>query len=274
MKFLLGLEDQRNVEMVLIPEKARITLCVSTQVGCRQACGFCHTGRMGLIRNLDAAEIVAQVTLANHFIAENPSWSKHSTSRRRVTNVVYMGMGEPMDNLSAVMKSIDILTDSRGLAIGLAKISVSTAGHIDGMREISVKYPRLPLAVSLHSPFDEQRTKLMPINKRYPLSNLVLLLESISVNHPVMIQYTLIKGVNDSLDHAHALVSLLRNCAVKINIIPLNEIEPTRFTGPSPESLTKFRNVLYDAGLRTMIRYSKGQDIYGACGQLIPLEKT
>lgn len=267
VKFRLRCMDEKLIESVLMPEKSRITLCLSTQVGCAQACAFCHTGRMGLIRQLTTAEIVGQVSIAKRWLEDHPDW--HPNLKRTITNIVFMGMGEPCDNLEALIPAIQILTEPRGLAIGLRHISVSTAGHIDGIRRLHELWPKLPIAISLHQPFDAERSRLMPINRRWPLSELVKTIKSISATNPILIQYTMIRGVNDSTTHAQELVRLFQGIDVKINLIPLNEVDATRFQAPSAEIIQGFRDILHAAALRTMVRYSKGQDIAGACGQLV-----
>lgn len=272
VKFLWRLDDGSLIESVLMPEKSRITLCVSSQVGCAQACTFCHTGRMGLKRNLTAGEIVAQVYFANAWIRENTEWLVRNRlpTGYLTTNIVFMGMGEPLDNVANVIQSIRIVTDPLGLAIGMRHISVSTAGHLDGMRIILEKLPQVRLALSLHSPFEGERSKIMPINRKWPLREVLeaLRFDANVQKNGLLIQYTLIRGVNDSVEHAKALQEILQGIPTKINLIPLNEIEPSRFQSPDPMNVQAFQDVLYKAGMRTMVRYSKGQDIAGACGQL------
>ncbi len=273
VKFLLGLEDASQVEAVLMPESNRITLCLSSQVGCAQACVFCHTGRMGLTRNLTAGEIVAQVIGANHWIKANPEWlaAVRLPAKSRVSNLVFMGMGEPLDNVDAVVDAIGILTDAYGLQMGLARISVSTAGHLDGLKALYQAIPTARVALSVHSVDDLQRSKIMPINKRWPLASVIEFLKGrpAATSRSVMLQYTMIKGVNDSVDEARRLVELARGLDAKINLIPLNEVSASRLKAPPSETIQAFRDVLHTAGLRTMVRYSKGQDIAAACGQLV-----
>jgi 23S rRNA (adenine2503-C2)-methyltransferase len=273
VKFLFRLEDGALVESVLMPEKRRVTLCVSSQVGCRQACTFCHTGRMGLMRNLDAGEIVGQVVAANRWIASNPEWlaDLNLPKFQRITNVVFMGMGEPLDNVDAVAGAITIMTDPLGLGLALRRISVSTAGHLDGLSRMLAIHPDVRLAISIHSPFEAERSKIMPINKKWPLGDVInALREAPTQNeHGVLVQYTLIHGVNDSLRHAEELVRITCGLSVKVNLIPLNEIDPSRFRGPAANAVESFRDHLHQAGIRVMVRYSKGQDIAAACGQLV-----
>ncbi len=273
VKFLIGLADQSQVEMVLMPESKRITLCVSSQVGCAQGCVFCHTGRMGLIRNLDAAEIVGQVTIANAWIQKHPDWLEQQRLplQQLVTNIVFMGMGEPLDNVPAVSAAISILTDPYGLNMAMRRISVSTAGHIDGISELTRIHQDVRLAISIHSPIDTERSKIMPINRKWSLTELISTIAELPTQRKngVLIQYTVIQNVNDSIDHARKLVDLLRDLNVKVNLIPLNQVGPSRLRGPEVERLEAFRDEIFRSGLRVMVRYSKGQDIAAACGQLV-----
>lgn len=273
VKFLFQLDDGSEIESVLMPETRRITLCVSSQVGCRQACTFCHTGRMGLMRNLSAGEITGQVVAANLWLRKNPAWLKALgfQPHQSVTNIVFMGMGEPLDNVPAVADAITILTDPLGVGLTKRKISVSTAGHLDGLNQMLAIHPDVRLAVSIHSPFEAERSKIMPINRRWPLSALIATLRSAKTQqeHGVLIQYTLIHNVNDSIRHAEELVKTLQGLNVKINLIPLNEIDPSRFASPAANAVSAFRDYLHSCGIRVMVRYSKGQDIGAACGQLV-----
>lgn len=272
-KLLLKLADGQLVEAVVMPESKRTTMCISSQVGCRQACAFCHTGRMGLIRNLSAGEIVAQVVVGNRWIAENQTWLKRFFPERhefRINNVVFMGMGEPLDNVDNVATAITILTDDLGLKVPFRRVSVSTSGHVEGLRRLVAHHPKVRLALSLHGTKDSERTRIMPINRRWPLEELLGTLRQINQDqgHPLLIQYTLIQGLNDSVDHAKRLIELTEGIDVKINLIPFNEFGQSQFRAPLPESVEAFRNTIHQGGLRVMIRYSKGQDIAAACGQL------
>lgn len=282
VKLIIKMQDGAKVESVLMPENKRITLCISTQVGCRQACSFCHTGRMGLIRNLQAKEIVSQVLLANKWIKKNPSWLKEplltNLTERRVSNIVFMGMGEPLDNVEELIQSIHIINEPYGLDLPLRRISVSTAGHLEGLRRIHKVFPNIPIAFSMHSVDHKSRSKLMPINRQFPLAEVLSYLEQHykkgKKGVKPFIQFTLIKGINDDTKTASELIKLTKPLDPKINLIPLNPVDPSRLEAPSPDSLIKFRNMIHDAGIRVMIRYSKGQDIGGACGQLITRSET
>lgn len=273
VKFVVQLSDRTQIEMVLMPEAKRITLCVSSQVGCAQGCVFCHTGRMGLLRSLDPGEIVGQVWMANDWIKSHPEWllQQRLPSEQRITNIVFMGMGEPLDNAYGVAKAISILTDPFGFNLAKRRISVSTAGHLDGLDELLAIHPDVRLAISVHSAIDAERSKIMPINRRWPLTQLIDKLRGLPTQQEngLLLQYTLINGVNDSLDHARKLIEIVEGMNVKINLIPLNPVGPSRLKGPDKERLELFRDEIYRAGLRVMVRYSKGQDIAAACGQLV-----
>ncbi|MES2746277.1 MAG: 23S rRNA (adenine(2503)-C(2))-methyltransferase RlmN [Bdellovibrionota bacterium] len=274
VKFLVKLEDGALIESVLMPERGRVTLCVSSQVGCAQACSFCHTGRMGLKRQLTAGEIIAQLMIARRWIRAHPEWSveRGYGPRQTVSNIVFMGMGEPLDNVEAIEKVLTILPEPVGANISLRKISVSTAGHLDGMRQLLSSFPKVSLALSLHATNNRERSQLMPINRRWPIADVIAFLKEYYQDRDdrsVLIQYTVISGVNDTEEQAQGIVDLLDGLAVKINLIPLNVVGPSQFRGPEPESLDRFRDYLHAAGLRVMVRYSKGQDIDAACGQLV-----
>jgi 23S rRNA (adenine2503-C2)-methyltransferase len=281
VKFLMQLEDGALVESVLMPEKKRITLCISSQVGCAQACTFCYTGRMGLKRQLTAGEIVGQVMRARRWIQEHPEWHKARSypPTMTISNVVFMGMGEPLDNLEAVTKALSIMIEPVGLHLAQRRISVSTAGHLEGIQGLLEAFPQVALALSLHATNDRERSQLMPINRRWPIGTILDFLRRFYQQHPdedrsLLVQYTVIRGVNDSPRHAQELLSLLEGLPVKVNLIPLNEVEPSRFQGPDPRSLEAFRDTIHSAGMRVMIRYSKGQDIEAACGQLVIKHET
>lgn len=277
IKFLLQLRDENQIETVLMPESNRITLCLSSQVGCRQGCIFCHTGRMGLIRNLTTAEIVSQVWLANKWIEENPDWLEQaqfkSDSVKQVTNLVFMGMGEPLDNFLNLSKAIDILNNPLGFYFSIKKISVSTAGHLDGMKALLKRFPKISLAFSLHNPVEQERSKLLPINRKWPLSQVIPFLKEYfpenSHRRSVLIQYTLIENVNDSLSYAKKIESLLDGVSAKLNIIPLNPIAVSSLNRPEQNALNDFQSFFHKSKIRPLIRFSKGQDISAACGQLI-----
>ncbi|MFK7872142.1 MAG: 23S rRNA (adenine(2503)-C(2))-methyltransferase RlmN [Oligoflexales bacterium] len=270
VKFLTKLNDDLHVETVLMPERNRVTLCISSQVGCQQACSFCHTGRMGLVRQLTTAEITGQVAAANQWITQNPTWLDKFPYKKhdRVTNVVFMGMGEPLDNVPAVAQAVSVLLDLNAAGIAQRKLTVSTAGHLDGLKEFVAIHPRVPVALSLHAV--KHRARLLPIEKRFPVKNVLAFLSQKAHEQKnfFLVQYTLIHGVNDSVEEAQNLAELLRKLPVKINLIPFNEFSASSFSSPQPENIENFRAVLKQADIRTMVRYSKAQDVDGACGQL------
>lgn len=272
VKFMFRLHDGLVIESVLMPEKSRLTICLSSQAGCAQGCVFCHTGRMGLQRNLTAGEIVGQLQQAGRWMAAHPQWlSKwRLPAGQAVTNIVFMGMGEPLDNVDAVARSIGIFSDPLGSNIALRKISVSTAGHLDGLKEITRLVPDVRLAFSLHQADHVKRVRLMPISRQWPAEEIMGFMRERSKTHPfpLLVQYTVIHGVNDTDEDAGKVIELLAGTPVKVNLIPLNPIDPSRLQAPGAERLQGFRDTLQAAGLRVMIRYSKGQDIAAACGQL------
>lgn len=277
VKFALGMTDGSKIETVIMPEKDRITVCVSSQVGCSQGCVFCHTGRMGLSRNLNSGEIVGQVLVATRWMQDNQDWLESLPSGKgairlpRVDNIVFMGMGEPCDNVSEVVKAIEILSDPWATGIGTSKITVSTAGHLDGFQELYARLPNINYALSLHSVDQTERARLMPITKRFPLSQLLDCFKYFSKRDgkTFLIQYTVISGVNDCSNSARRLVQAIEGLKCKVNLIPLNPIDPSRLLSPDQASIQAFRDILHESGIRVMVRYSKGQDIDAACGQLI-----
>jgi 23S rRNA (adenine2503-C2)-methyltransferase len=256
-KYLFGLEDETSVESVLIPDGERVTVCVSSQVGCGMGCLFCRTGREGFVRNLNAYEIVEQVSAVQKRIAP-----------RRITNVVFMGMGEPLKNLREVEHALWRLENL--LKISKRRITISTAGLVPGLRELSERVIGVNLAVSLNATTDKARSSLMPINARYPIRTLLEACRRYPLpkRSRITIEYILIKRVNDSLQDALRLASLLRGIPSKINLIPLNEFEGCSLRRPSDVKVVEFQEVLLEKGMTALIRKSRGEDILAACGQL------
>lgn len=254
-KYLFKLSDGNQIESVLIPDKSRRTLCVSSQVGCALGCTFCMTGTVGKIRNLTTAEIIDQYMIINR--------------TNSITNIVFMGMGEPLDNLHNLVKAINTFIDPSCLGLSPKRITVSTSGLVPKIKELG-KQVSVNLAVSLNAPRDELRDEIMPINKRYPIKDLI----EASVNFPVpnrkylMFEYVLLKNVNDSDSDAHALGRLLESIKCKINVIPFNEASPLPYKSPSWERVLKFQEILISYKINVRIRKSRGSDILGACGQL------
>ena len=259
-KMALQTRDGEILEAVLIPEERRNTLCVSTQVGCPLACSFCATGKMGLRRNLGVGEIVDQLMRAREVLGEEDA----------VTNIVFMGMGEPLLNLAAVKESIAIFTDPQTLGMAPRRITVSTAGIVPQIRPLLEIGP-INLAISLHATTDDVRDELVPLNKRFPLDVLLGALRSedlISRKRPVFFEYTLMAGINDSLEDARRLAGLLRDIPSKLNLIPMNPHSDAVYLPPDREVCDAFAAAVHDSGLRVTLRRNRGQDIDAACGQL------
>ncbi len=256
-KFLFGLQDSERIESVLIPEKDRLTLCVSSQVGCALGCRFCLTGTIGFKRNLLAHEIVDQVIAVQRLIKP-----------RRITNIVVMGMGEPLLNLENVSEALWRITKLIG--ISRRRITLSTAGIIPGIKKLPEIAPKVKLAVSLNATTDEVRSMLMPVNKRYPLSELLKALKDypLEPRQRITFEYVLIKGVNDRPEDAQRLIKLLSGIPSKINLIPFNPHEGSGFEPPPEETIKKFMSLLENSPITVTLRRSRGRDISGACGQL------
>lgn len=266
-KFLLRLEDGAEVETVLMGFPGRFTACLSTQVGCAMGCVFCATGQMGFSRHLSAGEIVAQ---ARHVAAEVES--RHG---ERIRNLVMMGMGEPLHNFDETMRALDVLTDSRGLGIGPARVTVSTVGHVPGILKLARHPRKYSLAVSLHGATDEERGKLIPVNKRWPLAELMKACREYTEikGLEVFIAWTLIGGVNDDLEQAKRLAALLKGMVVHVNLIPLNPTDGYGGEAPAWDRVEAFQKVLLDAGLPVTVRQRRGIDVDAGCGQLATRRK-
>ena len=258
-KYLFGLHDGHSIETVLIPDPPRTTLCVSSQVGCALGCAFCLTGTMGFKRNLKTAEIIDQVCQVRRDLG----------SRAHITNIVFMGMGEPLANYDTVVKSIRVMIDPNGLAFSHRRITLSTAGLVPQLARLGEESP-VNLAISLHGAEDAVRDRIMPINRTYPLSSLLdaCRLYPLPPRKRITFEYILIEGVNDSLGDARNLVKLLSGLRAKVNLIPLNPHPGCDLKRPSEERVHAFQEVLRKAHLTTLIRQSRGADIRAACGQL------
>jgi 23S rRNA (adenine2503-C2)-methyltransferase len=260
LKAALRAADGAEIEAVLIPEEGRTTLCVSTQVGCPLACSFCATGALGFTRNLDAAEIVDQVCRMRELLPEG----------RRITNVVFMGMGEPLLNLPAVTEAIRTLIHPKAFGMAPRRVTVSTVGLVPQIGPLLRAVP-VNLAVSLHATTDEVRDRLVPLNRRFPLAELLgelRTLEQVTRRRPVFFEYTLIAGVNDSLEDARRLAPLLRGIPGKLNLIPMNAHPDSPWRKPSAAVVDAFFREVSSAGLLATVRRSRGPDIQAACGQL------
>jgi 23S rRNA (adenine2503-C2)-methyltransferase len=267
VKFGFRLADNRVVESVLIPEEDRNTLCISAQVGCAMACSFCRTGSMGFARNLLPAEIVNQVSSVRDFLLELPE--QRPGSGLGITNLVFMGMGEPLNNFDHLLTALAILTDQKGLDMASRRITVSTCGIVPNMQPLGEK-TNVNLAISLHAVDDDTRNQLMPINRRYPIAEL---LEACR-NYPmrkrkrIMFEYLLLDGINDSDAEARQLARLLRKIPCKINLLAYNECEEIPYRPSSRERILAFQDILRAANYSVFIRSSRGGDISAACGQL------
>jgi 23S rRNA (adenine2503-C2)-methyltransferase len=270
-KFLFELADKKKVETVLIPQnnakKPRYTLCVSSQVGCPIGCGFCATGRSGFFRNLEAAEIVGQVLSSRREVNQR---LKAGPEEKLITNVVYMGMGEPLLNYEPVVTSVHLLNDHKGIDIGQRHITISTSGEARGIEKLAEEGLQVTLAVSLHAANDRLRDQLVPMNRKYPLRDLVAALKGylLKTGRQVTVEYLLLDGVNTAQSDVDDLAALLKFLPVNINLIPYNEVEGTNFRKPSRVKSLRFYQALRRYGLPVTLREEKGADIAAACGQL------
>jgi 23S rRNA (adenine2503-C2)-methyltransferase len=260
-KFVLELADQRRIEAVFIPDTPAMTFCISTQVGCAMSCGFCLTGKMGLVRNLTAGEIAGQVRVlaAATELLDFPF------------NIVLMGMGEPLHNYENTMKALRILHSEPGLAISPRRVTLSTVGIVPGLDRLA-REPLMPnLAVSLHATTDEQRTALVPPNRKYPLADILAACRRFPLKkrNRITFEYVMLDGVNDTPEDARRLVRLLSGIKAKVNLIPLNPAPGIPYDRPSDARVDRFAQILADRHLTVSVRKSRGRDIRAACGQLI-----
>jgi 23S rRNA (adenine2503-C2)-methyltransferase len=267
VKFGFTLGDGHIIESVLIPEPDRNTLCISSQVGCAMQCSFCLTGSMGFKRNLTPAEIVNQVCAVRDFLQEEPK--DQLIGPDLVTNLVYMGMGEPLNNLKNVLTSLAILTEQKGFDLTGRRITVSTCGIVPKMRELGEK-STANLAISLHAVDDETRRRLMPVNEIYPIDELLQACRDFPMpkRRRIMFEYILLAGINDSDRDAHTLARKLRDIPCKINLLPFNESPALPYRSPDMARILAFQKILLDAHYSVFIRSSRGTDISAACGQL------
>ncbi len=265
-KWLLKMHDGREVETVFIPETDRGALCVSSQVGCTLACTFCHTGTMKLVRNLTTDEIVGQWMLARD---REDEWGK-SDAERRVTNIVLMGMGEPLYNYENVKKAMLILMDPDGVALSKRRITLSTSGIVPAI-EACGRDLEVNLAISLHATNDKLRNEIVPINKKYPIRDLMDACRNYpgaSNSRRITFEYVMLNGVNDSEDDAHELVKLLQGIHAKVNLIPFNPWPDSPYVCSSNNRIHAFGRIVMAAGFSSPIRKTRGEDIMAACGQL------
>lgn len=278
-KWLLQFADHNAIETVFIPELkaglfARGTLCISSQVGCALNCDFCATGKQGFNRNLATHEIIGQVWFALQALRQSIP-----TVKRPITNIVFMGMGEPLMNLDAVLPTIDMLLDDDGYGLSKHSVTVSTSGLLPEMRQLS-EATDVSLAVSLHAPNDALRDVLVPINKKYPIAALLDVCRTYfklpeagaskkQLNRKILFEYVLLAGVNDLPEHAHALAALLQHVPAKINLIPFNPFPGSSYARPTEATIVEFQAILSKAGYVVTVRTTRGKDIDAACGQLV-----
>ena len=264
VKFLFKLKDRHKIETVLIPFHNKYSICLSSQVGCAMNCSFCFTGEQGLKRNLTTSEIVGQFLQAWRWLAAN------RPGEERILNIVFMGQGEPLHNFDAVKKACEIFLSQHGASIGVQKITISTAGYIPGLKRWRQEIPGVNLALSLHSPFTEKRNQLIPINKKYPLEDVLKYIDQIHLNKKQFItyEYILIKDFNDTAEDAKKLGEILAGKSAYINLIPFNSFPGSHYKCPDLDKIEKFKAVLDTFKIPTLIRSAKGDDVLAACGQL------
>ena len=265
VKWLIGFNGGNAVETVYIPEPKRGTLCVSSQVGCVLNCSFCSTGAQGFARNLGCSEIIGQVWLAAKALGHERN------GQRLITNIVMMGMGEPLLNFDAVVSALSLMRNDLGFGFAAKRVTLSTAGLVPGIERLREPID-VALAVSLHSPLDEVRTELVPLNRKYPIAELMQACRNyVAGKHKrsVTFEYTLIDGVNDHPEHARKLVKLLRTVPSKLNLIPFNPFPGTRYRCSSQDRINEFQEIVKRGGLIATVRKTRGEDIDAACGQLV-----
>lgn len=259
IKYLFRLLDGHKVESVLMKYKFGYSVCVSNQIGCKMGCTFCASAKIGFVRNLTPGEIVGQILKIQEHSGE------------KVSNIVFMGIGEPFDNYDNVLKSIRLLNDPKALNIGARHMSVSTCGLVDGINKFAEEKIQCNLCISLHSSRDEVRTEMMPINKRYSISEIISACKEYikKTNRRVTFEYALVNGVNDNREDAIHLARLLHGMLCHVNLIPVNKIKDGKYEKPSVEKMMKFRDTLNEKGIVATIRREMGSDISAACGQLV-----
>lgn len=267
IKFLWRLRDGKLVESVLISSGDRRTVCVSSQVGCPAKCAFCASGKLGFFRNLHPAEIVEQVVHINNYLM---------AKGERVSHIVYMGMGEPFKNYDSVVKSIRLLSGPEGLNISQRRITVSTVGVIEGIKRLTQEDLKVSLVLSLHAPNQHIRQKIIPYARKYPLDLIMAAMDEYSekTRRDITYEYTLMAGINDHPDHAFELGHLLKGKQCTVNLIPYNPVIGLKLKRPERKAIKSFRSVLYGCNIVNTCRYTKGDDIAAACGQLAMQENT
>ncbi|MEP2955137.1 MAG: 23S rRNA (adenine(2503)-C(2))-methyltransferase RlmN [Sulfitobacter sp.] len=269
-KYLVRIAGGHEVEVVYIPEEGRGTLCVSSQVGCTLTCSFCHTGTQKLVRNLTAAEIIGQVMVARDDLDEWPETGTRTEEARLLSNIVLMGMGEPLYNFENVRDAMKIAMDPEGIQLSRRRITLSTSGVVPEIHRTAAEIG-CQLAVSFHATTDEVRNKLVPINKRWNIEALLEALKAypkVSNSERITFEYVMLKGVNDSDEDAHRLVELIKGIPAKINLIPFNEWPGSPYERSSNNRIRAFADIVYNAGYASPVRKPRGEDIMAACGQL------
>ena len=277
-KWLIGADVANSIETVFIPEDDRGTLCVSSQIGCALACTFCSTGAQGFNRNLSVSEIIGQLAIANHSLRQEAGYDLLSANDRIISNVVMMGMGEPLTNYDNVVTAMQIILDDSAYGLSRRRVTLSTSGIVPAMDKLKEDCP-VALAVSLHAPNDALRDVIVPINKKYPLKDLMAACNRYLEKAPrdfVTFEYVMLDGINDTVEHAHQLLSLVKNVSCKFNLIPFNPFPNSGYETSKPSHIRVFRDILMQAGYVVTIRKTRGDDIDAACGQLagIVLDKT
>lgn len=264
-KFLWKLREGTFVESVLICSDKRRTVCVSSQIGCPAKCAFCASGKQGFVRNLRPAEIVEQVLHINQWLM---------AKNERVSHIVYMGMGEPLKNYDSVVRSIRILSDEKLLNISERRMTVSTVGIVEGIKRLSTEGLKVNLVLSLHAPNQHIRQKIIPYARKYPLDDIMSAMDEYSrkTKRDITYEYTMIAGINDHPDHAHELSHLLHGKQCTVNLIPYNPVPGLRLDRPDKKAIKQFRTVLFGSKIVNTCRYTKGDDIAAACGQLALME--
>lgn len=262
VKFLVKLDDEMEVETVIIPFRKRYTVCLSTQVGCAMNCSFCYTGTQGMKRNLRSGEIVGQYLSALN-------WLREKNPLAPLPAIVFMGQGEPLHNVDEVLQSVRVLNDKHTIGVGHRMMTLSTVGYLPGLPKL-LDFPQINFALSLHSPFDEERSQLIPVNQRFPLHEVLTQLDRLPLlpRQFITYEYLLIKDFNMGEEHAEALAKLLSQRKALVNLIPFNPFPGSRWKRPSAEDVEDFRQKLVERKLRVMVRTTKGDDILAACGQL------
>jgi 23S rRNA (adenine2503-C2)-methyltransferase len=264
-KWMLKLDEKNSVETVFIPETDRGTLCISSQVGCPLDCKFCSTAQQGFNRNLKTSEIIGQVLLANRELGA------YTDGKRKVSNIVFMGMGEPLLNYDNIIKTINLLTNDLGLGLARRKVTVSTSGIVPEIDRLK-NDTNVSLAISLHASNNELRDHIVPINRSYPMKELLAACKRYTESRddePITIEYVMLKGVNDSINDAKQLVKCLKGLPSKVNLIPFNTFPDTQFQCSDIDTINRFRDILIQADIFTITRKTRGDDIDAACGQLV-----